>query len=302
MNNWNLPWKNPVLIKDFRTRMRGNRAFILLSIHLFIIAVISILAYLSLKTSISYSNPIDNRTYSGKAIFGLILSLELIMVSFVAPALTASSISSERENQTYELLRATLLPASRLVLGKFTSGFIFLLLLLFTSIPLQAPAFIFGGVLLEEIIIGTLILVMAAFGFCAVGIFLSSRLRRSLTTTVLSYTITMLLVFGIPIFLLAALVIFGVSFESILDDLSPITEFSLLLLAWFLISFSPSGVIFLSEFLFIDQESIFLASVDLPSGPEILLPYPWILFCLIYLFLGILLLRNSIHRTKMLDK
>jgi ABC-type transport system involved in multi-copper enzyme maturation permease subunit len=224
------------------------------------------------------------------------------MVSFVAPALTASSISSERENQTYDLLRATLLPARRLVLGKFTSGFIFLLLLLFTSIPLQAPAFIFGGVLLEEIMIGTLILVMAAFGFCAIGIYLSSRLRRTLTTTVLSYTITMLMVFGIPIFLLAALVIFGVSFESILDDLSPISEFSLLLLAWFLISFSPSGVIFLSEFLFIDQKSILIATIELPSGPEIHMPSPWIIFTLIYLFLGVLLLRNSIRRVKKLDQ
>jgi ABC-2 type transport system permease protein len=302
MNNWNLPWKNPILIKDFRTRMRGNRAFILLSIHLLIIAVISILSYLSLKTSISYSNPIDNRTYSGKAIFGLILSFELIMVSFVAPALTASSISSERENQTYDLLRATLLPARRLVLGKFASGFIFLLLLLFTSIPLQAPAFIFCGVLLEEIMIGTLILIMSAFGFCAIGIYLSSKLRRTLTTTVLSYTFTMLLVFGVPIFLLAALFIFGVSFENILDDLNPITEFSLLLLAWILISFSPSGVIFLSEFLFIDQNSIFIATVELPSGPKVHLPSPWILFTLIYMFLGILLLRNSIRRVKVLDQ
>ena len=302
MKNWSLPWKNPILIKDFRTRMRGNRAFILLSIHLLIIAVISILSYLSLKTSISYSNPIDNRTYSGKAIFGIILSLELIMVSFVAPALTASSISSERENQTYDLLRATLLPARRLVLGKFTSGFIFLLLLLFTSIPLQAPAFIFGGVLLEEILIGTLILIISSFGFCAIGIYLSTRLRRTLTSTVLSYTFTMLLVFGIPIFLLAVLLLMGISYENLLDDLNPIIEFSLLLLAWIIISFSPAGVIFLSEFLFIDQNRIFIATVELPSGPEVHLPSPWILFTLVYLFLGILFLNNGIRRVKKLEQ
>jgi hypothetical protein len=139
---------------------------------------------------------------------------------------------------------------------------------------------------------------LSAYVFCATGVYLSSLLSRTLTATVLSYAITMLFVFGIPILFLTALIIFNVSIEQIIDELTPLTEYLLLIIIWVLISFSPVGVISLSEFLLIDQENIFIATIDLTSGPEVHLPAPWILFFFVYGLIGTVLLRSSILRVK----
>ena len=89
-------WKNPVLVKEIRTRMRGSRAFLLLTAHLLILGVALLMVYLLISSDIGRTmNPTQRGSY-GKLVFGLIVWLELVMVSFTAPALTSGAIALER--------------------------------------------------------------------------------------------------------------------------------------------------------------------------------------------------------------
>jgi ABC-type transport system involved in multi-copper enzyme maturation permease subunit len=290
-------WKNPVLVREIRTRMRGRRAFMIITAHLLILSAIIFLTYVLYSASTG-GNLLEQRRTLSKVLFGLLISLEMMMISFAAPALTSGMISSEREHQTFDLLQVTQLKPLALVFGKYLSGLSFILLLLFTAIPLQSPAFLIGGVLPEEIIIGALILVVSAITFTAIGLFFSSLFKRTLVSTVASYALTIFVVFGIPIFGLFVITIIGMlsSGSNFVENISPLIMVIVLIGAWLAMSITPSATIIGSEVFLLEQNSIWLVSIDVPNATNLTLhlPSPWILYLIIYTLLSFFLLLGSV--------
>lgn len=298
MRGFTMLWKNPVLVREIRTRMRGRRAFIIITAHLLVLSGIIFLTYVLYSASIGGGNLLEQRRTLSKVLFGLLISLEMMMISFAAPALTSGMISSEREHQTFDLLQVTQLKPLALIFGKYLSGLSFILLLLFTAIPLQSPAFLIGGVLPQEIIIGALILVVSAITFTAVGLFFSSLFKRTLVSTVASYAMTIFVVFGIPIFGLFVITIIGMlsSSSNFVDSISPLIMVIGLIGAWLAMSITPSATIIGSEVFLLEQNSIWLVSIDVPNATDLTLnlPSPWILYLIIYTLLSFFLLLGSV--------
>ena len=288
-------WKNPVIVKEIRTRMRGSRAFWMVSIHLLVLALILGVVYLGLISTLSSSGNVELRGMLGKAIFGLVIALELITISFTAPAITAGMLTSERERKTYDLLRVSLLPASDLVTGKYLSGLVFVFLLVLTSLPLMGPAFMIGGISLPEILIAAAVLLVTAIAFCAMGIFFSSLFRRTLISIVFTYGISILLVFGIPFISLIILIIFGASIDNSARGLSLGTANALFVLGWLLVALTPLASILATEIAYIDQNTWWLFTVNLPQNAKMTLVSPWVIYVIFYLILSGLLLWISIR-------
>ncbi len=282
--------------------MRSSRSFILLSVHLLILVLAIGSTYLLFFSELTRTGNLEDRRMFGKGLFGLLVWIELVMVSFVAPALTSGAISSERERQTYDLLRVTLLPARQLVLGKFLPGLLFVILLLFTSIPLQGPAYLIGGATWQEIILSTLLLVVTAAAFSALGMLFSSLIRHTLIATALSYAITIFLVFGIPIIAMIFLVLFGVIFTGGFPDSTPGAEQMLIFLGWLLVSITPLGAMIGSEVILMDQQSYFLGRLPLSNGNQAVLVSPWIPYLVIYLLFTFVAIRLSVQLVKPPDK
>ncbi len=301
---WSLT-QNPVVLKELRSRMRGGRAFILITLYVIMLSVGVSLIYFAFRTANS-SNFTSNINQSlGKATFGMIVGLELMMVCFIAPALTAGAISSERERQTYDLLRTTLLPARSLVTGKLNSAVFFLVLLLVVGFPLQSMAYLFGGVALEEVVLSFLMLLVTASAFSAIGLYISSRMRSTLPSTVVSYIATILIVFGIPIIIYISLI----TFASLLLDSANLTSFQetmveviLLSLGWVFVSVNPLAAAVGSELMLIEEQSIFYMKIPLTSGTQFLLVSPWIGFVIFYLLLSVLLVYLSIRNVKRVER
>jgi ABC-2 type transport system permease protein len=294
-------WENPVLIKEIRTRMRGNRAFVLFTTHLLILVLVISLVYAFSLSSLSANSSLEQRRISGKMIFGLLLWMELLTVSFLAPALTSGMISTERERQTFDLVRVTLLPARSLVLGKFTAGLAFIFLLLFTSLPLQGPAFLVGGVLPEEILIGILILVVTAIAFCALGMFFSSLFSRTQVSTTLTYAVAITLVFGIPMIFLIILSLFGGMGASI-DRFSPAQLSVLLILGWLLVCITPLATMIGTEIYLLQERNLWLIQVPLNNQVTVKLLSPWIVYIAVYLIISLILIWQSIRLVRRVEK
>jgi ABC-2 type transport system permease protein len=292
-------WKNPVIVKEVRTRMRGPQATLLLTAHLVVLALVIGLAYLFFRSALTTIGNLEERRTFGKAVFGLIVWMELVMISFIAPALTSGSISNERERQTFDLLRVTLLPTRSLVWGKYISGLIFVFLLLFTSIPLQGPAYLIGGIVIEEILLATLILAVTAIGFCALGILFSSLIARTLIATTTVYAITIFLVFGIPIIA----VIIGVLFGSVMQSNAP-NQISaqiqglLIILGWIVVCLTPLPSIIGTEVLFLDQHNLLWGEIPLINNAKLILPSPWLPYVVFYSLLSLLAIWISIQLVK----
>lgn len=293
--------ENPVIRKELRGRMRGRQAFILLTLYLLMISVVIGIVYAGLSSTQSFTGgSLEIRQSAGKAIFGTVVLLELFLISFIGPALTSGAITSEREHQTFDLLRTTTLPARSLVMGKLASSMAYLLLLLFAALPIESIAFLLGGVGVEEIIISALLMVVTAVFFCTLGMLFSSLMKRTLAATVASYAtiIVSFILLGLTFFMLAALSpVFSMNPSS-----RVFLEKLLSLVTWALVCTNPVLAAVMSEQILVSEQSLFYTNMSLFGSHTMFLPSPWIPFTVIYIGLTLLMILVSVRRVRRSDR
>jgi ABC-2 type transport system permease protein len=155
---------NPVLVKELRGRMRGARAFVLITIYLLILSGVTLLLYAALAGSAA--SDLNAGRQIGRGLFLLIAAVALIEVCVITPSLTAGSIAGEKEHQTYDLLIASLLSPWQIVWGKLASALAFALLMVLAVVPVMSLAFLFGGVTIRTFVLALIIsLSLVVFGF-----------------------------------------------------------------------------------------------------------------------------------------
>jgi ABC-type transport system involved in multi-copper enzyme maturation permease subunit len=176
-------------VKELRGRMRGRRAFVILTIYLSLLAVFALMVERIIEAQ--YSSGFGGTTAFasaaiGQGIFAAVLMLMTLQVAFLAPSSTAGAISLEREKQTLELLVTTPISSFAIVIGKLLSALIYVFLLIAASIPLMAAVFVFGGVGPEDVIKGYIVLIVAAIGLGSFGLLCSSLVKRTTAATAIT--------------------------------------------------------------------------------------------------------------------
>ena len=290
---------NPILIKELRGRMRGARAFIVLTVYLLLLSCFISAIYYAYSAGASGPGGGLEMAYLGKVVFASVVLIEIFMVTFITPAFTAGAISGERERKTYELLRTTLLPARKLVLGKLTSALTYMLLLILAAVPLESMAFMLGGVVVEELGLALAILLVTTFFFAAVGLFFSSLVRTTLVSTVLTYATALLLTVGLPVLLLifAAALIDPLMYGYGSSTPSWVMQAVLMYLGVFLASLSPISTAVLTE-IFLEENAVLYLWQDLDSTHRVPIPSAWIVYTVIYVGLALVLLLLAVLRVK----
>lgn len=176
-------------VKDLRGRMRGRRAFVVLTIYLLLLAgfalMVETLIQRSYETGFGNSAAFASAAI-GQGIFAALLMLMTLQVVFLAPSSTAGSISLEREKQTLDLLVTTPISSFAIVIGKLLSALVWVFLLILASLPLMAAVFVYGGVGPEGVLAGYVVLVATAFGLGSFGILCSSLVRRTTAATAIT--------------------------------------------------------------------------------------------------------------------
>lgn len=193
-----------VVTKELRGRMRGRRAFVVVTVYLVLLSVFAWGIYELQRQSNEMRFQDGNigagaATISaqvGQSIFAGLLVLETLLILVLAPALTSGAVSQEREKQTLDLLITTPLSRLALVVGKLISALTYVLLLILASIPLSAIVFTFGGVGPEDILRAYVYLFAVAFGTGAIALFWSALLKRTQAATVVSYLTVLTLTLG----------------------------------------------------------------------------------------------------------
>jgi ABC-type transport system involved in multi-copper enzyme maturation permease subunit len=196
-----------VSTKELRGRMRGRRAFAVLTVYLVLLALFSWAVYefqRSAATSI-YGQPgysgvgapsVALSAQIGQSLFSGLLMIETLLVAVLAPAFTSGAISLEREKQTLDLLVVTPLSSGALVIGKLVSALAYVFVLILSSVPLAAIVFLFGGVGPEDLVRAYLLLAAVAVGYGAIGLFISALVRRTQVATVVTYLTVLALTVG----------------------------------------------------------------------------------------------------------
>jgi ABC-2 type transport system permease protein len=192
-------------VKELRGRMRGRRAFAILTIYLVLLGGFALMAERLFEANASRGfggTSAFAGAQIGQGIFAALLMLMTLQVVFLAASATAGSISLEREKQTLELLIATPISSLAIVLGKLLSALVYIFLLIAASIPLMAVVFVYGGVGPEDVLRGYIVLIATALGLGSFGLLCSSLVKRTTAATaitifgVLSVTIGSIFVLG----------------------------------------------------------------------------------------------------------
>jgi ABC-2 type transport system permease protein len=192
-------------VKELRGRMRGRRAFAIITIYLVLLGGFALMAERLVEANASNGFGGTSAFASaqiGQGIFAALLMLMTLQVVFLASSSTAGSISLEREKQTLELLIATPISSLAIVVGKLLSALVYVFLLIAASIPLMAVVFVYGGVGPEDVLRGYIVLVAAALGLGSFGLLCSSLVKRTTAATaitifgVLAVTIGTIFVLG----------------------------------------------------------------------------------------------------------
>lgn len=290
-------FSNPVTMKELRSRMRGRRAFAVLTLYLIILAAALIFVYLIYLSSAGVPSSTLARS-AGKGIFAAILGVQVILVAFIGPAFTAAAISGERERQTYDLLRTTLLSAESFVLGKLISSLSYILLLVAVSIPLQSLAFLLGGLSGVELVLSQVLVLVAAVTYALYGLWCSAAMRSTLTATVATFAGTLFITFGIPMLALVGLFFFGtVNAGSTLTAADPTLEIVLTYLGLVLAALNLPATLIVSEAFLLSEDTLLGYTHFIGTRP-IWIFSPWTLFIILHLAAAVLFYVAAVRRVR----
>jgi ABC-2 type transport system permease protein len=297
---WPRRESNPLLVKELRGRMRGARAFIVLTVYLLLLSCFTSIIYYAYTASARGPGGGPDMAYLGKVIFSSVVVIEIFMVTFITPAFTAGAISGERERLTYELLRTTLLSAPRFVFGKLSSALTYMVLLILAAVPMESLAFVLGGVIIEELGMALVILLVTALAFAAIGILFSAFARTVLASTVLSYITALLLTVGLPVLMLIGASLIGTLRYGF--DPPWIVEAILVYLGYFIVGLSPLSAAVMTEVVLEEQNAILWFWSQIGPVRRIRVPSPWIVYTVVYLMLALVLLLIAVLRVRMQEK
>ena len=287
---------NPVMVKELRGRMRGVRGFAIITIFLTLMSFFTIMLYL-LRVP---QGGVVVTGELGRQLFIGVLFIELMLIIFIVPALTAGAITTERERKTFDLLQTTLITKATFVVGKMQSALGYIVLLLLSAIPLQSIAFLFGGVSEAELILALLVLLVSAIALGAFGMFFSSITERTLAATVRSYTVAIVITVVLPV---VAMILFQNAYGNVVNNIAanvsgdPTVEATTIYLDMIATSLNPILATLRSQQMLIDHQQLVTMRITLSSnGASIPILSPWVLLTLSYLSVTALLVLFSIRR------
>ncbi|MDE6990140.1 MAG: ABC transporter permease subunit, partial [Lachnospiraceae bacterium] len=122
-------------------------------------------------------------------LFPVLAVAQVCIVALIVPIITASSISGEKERQTFDIMLTTCMSPFSIVLGKVVSAVIRILFFVAAGMPVMALSFVVGGLAWSGLFYFVLTIILLSVLSGSIGIFCSSCCRRSISAVVLSFAI-----------------------------------------------------------------------------------------------------------------
>ena len=190
MKSWLM---NPVLNKEFKLRFRSFKSFLGVLFYVLAIGAI-VIGMIFIQSLSSMGGRVDPD--ASRSMFIFLSVIQLALVLFITPGLTAGVISSERERQTLNILLTTSQSSAGIIFGKLISSISYLLLLVVASLPLYSIVFLFGGISPTQLLMVLGFNVFTVIVYGSIGVLFSTLVRKTIAAMVTTYGITLFLVGG----------------------------------------------------------------------------------------------------------
>jgi len=192
LNHW---WNDPLLVKEFRVRKRA-RTVILVEIH-YMLAISLLVGLVFLFAGNWKQTP---GWEIGATLFKTILYTQALLMLFVSPLVTASAISGEKEQRTFDSLCVAPVTPRRIVWTKLAAALGCFFVMIFVSLPFACTSFILGGVSPGDLLTACCYTFLCTAMIGAIGLHWSARFERSIASIPVAAVIAVLiLVFAEPL-------------------------------------------------------------------------------------------------------
>lgn len=291
---------NPLMVKELRERMRGMRAFVVITVYLALMGGFITLMYLISTQNV---NTLTVTGVLGRNLFRGVVMMQMLLIVFIAPSFTANTVTSEYEQRTYDLLQITLLPYQSFIIGKLESALSYIFLLLIAAIPIQSIAFLFGGVSQLELVITFAILTMSAILLGTVGLYFSILLQQTIVASIRTYLIAFGFMVVLPNVVITLIQIIRMTLDDIVDKYAQIQAL-LIYLQNIAESISPINALTKSQELILNERGIIFYTESIFDGralTHVPLIAHWLMLCIIYAVLSAIFLILSVRKLKSND-
>ena len=184
---------NPVLRREAQTSLRNWKIFGAITLY---IALVAASAGFFVWANVFNSYDFSFDPQSMIMLYALLSGLQLCLILVTVPALTAGSISGERERQTLDLLLVTKMSPFSIVFGKLMSCVGIVILMTIATVPVFAMIFCFGGISLLNLLAVTGFLIVTTCMVGAFSIFMSTVLKKTMISMVVVYLVIGFLCLG----------------------------------------------------------------------------------------------------------
>lgn len=175
---------NPVLFKELKLRFRSFKSF---NGMLFFLLAMCVFVFGYIFMTVTVSGTSYFRPSESFVLFAFLSYIQLGLVLFTAPGLTAGTISSEREKQTLPILLTTSQSSFQIISGKLLSSVAFLLFLILAGMPVYSLVFLFGGISPWDFIKIFLFLFVILLAFGSIGVMFSTLIRKTVVSMIATY-------------------------------------------------------------------------------------------------------------------
>lgn len=193
MSLTNLLTDNPVLRRELRARLkprvlRGNKP-----LQYGVYALCAAIVYCYARGLLLMAR---NPKSDARDLFELLMYGMLFLIALLAPALSATAISQEREQQTWEILAVTRLTSQQVMVGKWLGRQLIVGIGFLIVLPFFLGSAVRSELGIREFALVVLYLLLCTNFFTAIGLMCSFKAKRTPTATASALVLTALIGIG----------------------------------------------------------------------------------------------------------
>jgi ABC-type transport system involved in multi-copper enzyme maturation permease subunit len=179
--------ENPVMQRELLVNLRMARAFILLFVYQALLGAVVYFAWPQ-DAQLDLTEGSSSRQQA-KGLVDLFFVGQYVLASMMAPSFAAGTITGEKERKTYEMLLASPLRPTAIILGKLVASLTHLAVLIFASLPIVMLCLPLGGAQIYEVLAAYVALIVSVISFGMISVACSAYFQRTSASLVVSYLI-----------------------------------------------------------------------------------------------------------------
>ena len=195
---------NPVLRNESKIAVRSIKFTLMIFAYIAVLSIAVMIYYSSVNQQV-FSNGLYLQ--SSKLFYVVMAIGQAVLLLFIVPALSSTSICSEREKQTLDILLSSKLTPFQIIIGKVSASSLRVIILIISTMPLYAIGAIIGVVKISNILSLIVFFIVNTIFVSSIGVFVSTYIKTSKVSTALSYALVLFIYIGIIVITWAILMI-----------------------------------------------------------------------------------------------